>query len=120
MREEEFTAVPFVPALTWEELKKDASGLVPCIVQDDKTGEVLMMAYMNQAAYEETAACGKMCYYSRSRQSRWLKGERSGHFQYVKTLYADCDKDTLLAKVEQVGVACHTGAYSCFFRKIKE
>ncbi len=120
MERQEFEAVPFTPALTWDELKKDVSGLVPCIVQDHKTGEVLMMAYMDQAAYEETAAFGKMCYYSRSRQSRWLKGETSGHVQYVKELYADCDKDTLLAKVAQVGAACHTGAYSCFFRKVSE
>jgi len=115
---EEFIAVPFKPAFEWDELKKDAAGLVPCIVQDYHTSRVLMMAYMDQAAYEETAATGKMCYYSRSRKGRWLKGETSGHFQYVRELYADCDKDTLLAKVEQVGAACHTGAYSCFFNKV--
>lgn len=99
--ENEFVAVPFQAEISWDELKKDASGLVPCIVQDYKTGQVLMLAYMNEAAYLETAATGTMCYYSRSRKSRWLKGETSGHFQYVKSLYADCDKDTLLAKVAQ-------------------
>lgn len=108
----------FIPAVDWEDLKKDESGLVPCIVQDYRTGEVLMMAYMDRSAYLETAASGKMCYYSRSRQKRWLKGETSGHFQYVKSLYADCDKDTLLARVEQIGAACHTGAYSCFFNRV--
>lgn len=116
--ENEYKAVPFTPEVSWEELKKDGAGLVPCIVQDYRTGQVLMLAYMNRAAYEETAATGTMCYYSRSRQSRWLKGETSGHFQYVKSLYADCDKDTLLAKVAQAGAACHTGAYSCFFNRI--
>ena len=110
--ENEFVAVPFQTEISWDELKKDASGLVPCIVQDYKTGQVLMLAYMNEAAYLETAATGTMCYYSRSRKSRWLKGETSGHFQYVKSLYADCDKDTLLAKVAQKGAACHTGSYS--------
>ena len=89
-------------------------------MQDYKTGQVLMLAYMNEAAYLETAATGSMCYYSRSRKSRWLKGETSGHFQYVKSLYADCDKDTLLAKVAQKGAACHTVSYSCFFNKITE
>lgn len=118
--ENEFVAVPFQAEILWDELKKDASGLVPCIVQDYKTGQVLMLAYMNEAAYLETAATGSMCYYSRSRKSRWLKGETSGHFQYVKSLYADCDKDTLLAKVAQKGAACHTGSYSCFFNKITE
>ena len=111
--ENEFVAVPFKAEISWDDLKKDASGLVPCIVQDYKTGQVLMLAYMNEAAYLETAATGTMCYYR-------LKGETSGHFQYVKSLYADCDKDTLLAKVAQKGAACHTGSYSCFFNKITE
>ena len=116
--EKKYMAQPFTPTVAWEELKKDSAGLVPCIVQDAKTGQVLMLAYMNQAAYEETAEKGLMCYFSRSRQSRWLKGETSGHFQYVRELYADCDKDTLLAKVDQIGAACHTGSYSCFFHTI--
>lgn len=114
----EFIAVPFQAAISWDELKKDSAGLVPCIVQDYRTGQVLMLAYMDEAAYLETAKTGKMCYYSRSRKSRWLKGETSGHFQYVKSLYTDCDKDTLLAKVAQEGAACHTGSYSCFFNAI--
>lgn len=108
----------FEPAILWEDLKKNSDGLVPCIVQDYKTDEVLMLAYMNEESYEKTISCGKMTYFSRSRQKLWLKGETSGHLQYVKSLTADCDKDTLLAKVSQVGVACHTGAPSCFFNKI--
>ncbi|MBR6381931.1 MAG: bifunctional phosphoribosyl-AMP cyclohydrolase/phosphoribosyl-ATP diphosphatase HisIE, partial [Lachnospiraceae bacterium] len=85
---------------------------------DYRTLEVLMMAYMNEQAYLDTVKTGKMHYYSRSRQSQWLKGETSGHFQFVKSLTADCDFDTILAKVSQVGVACHTGARSCFFNEI--
>ena len=98
--------------------KLNSDGLIPVIVQDYKTNEVLMLAYMNAEAYEETVKTGQMTYFSRSRQSLWLKGETSGHFQYVKSLSYDCDADTLLAKVEQIGAACHTGAYSCFFNDI--
>ena len=98
--------------------KLNSDGLIPVIVQDYKTNEVLMLAYMNAEAYEKTVKTGQMTYFSRSRQSLWLKGETSGHFQYVKSLSYDCDADTLLAKVEQIGVACHTGAYSCFFNDI--
>ena len=98
--------------------KLNSDGLIPVIVQDYKTNEVLMLAYMNAEAYEETVKTGQMTYFSRSRQSLWLKGETSGHFQYVKSLSDDCDADTLLAKVEQIGAACHTGAYSCFFNDI--
>ncbi len=105
-------------AYTWEQLKKDASGLVPVVVQDYRTNEVLQVAYMNEEAYKSTLRTGKMCYYSRSRQTQWLKGETSGHFQYVKSLTTDCDYDTILAKVSQVGAACHTGARSCFFNEI--
>ncbi|MCC8126575.1 MAG: phosphoribosyl-AMP cyclohydrolase [Clostridiales bacterium] len=105
--------------MSWSDLKTDAAGLVPVIVQDWENGQVLMLAYMNQQAFEDTVRSGKMHYYSRSRQSQWLKGETSGHFQYVKSLYLDCDNDTLLARVEQVGVACHTGSRSCFYRGIK-
>lgn len=108
----------FEPAILWEDLKKNSDGLVPCIVQDYKTDEVLMLAYMNEESYDKTISCGKMTYYSRSRKKLWLKGETSGHLQYVKSLTADCDKDTLLAKVSQVGVACHTGKPSCFFNEI--
>ena len=80
--------------------------------------EVLQVAYMNEEAYKSTLRTGKMCYYSRSRKEQWLKGETSGHFQYVKSLTTDCDFDTILAKVSQVGAACHTGKYSCFFNEI--
>ncbi len=100
------------------QLKKGADGLVPCIVQDVHSGQVLMMAYMNEEAYRRTLDTGRMTYFSRSRQCLWLKGETSGHFQYLRSLYADCDWDTLLARVAQVGAACHTGSYSCFFRPV--
>ncbi len=105
-------------AIDWAKLNKNSDGLIPVVVQDYKTNEVLMVAYMNEEAYKRTLRLGKMCYYSRSRKEQWLKGETSGHFQYVKSLAADCDYDTILAKVSQVGVACHTGAKSCFFNEI--
>ena len=108
----------FNPMLKWGDLKKNEAGLVPCIVQDFENGDVLMMAYMNEEAFDTTIKTGRMNYYSRSRKSQWLKGETSGHFQYVKSLYADCDSDTLLAKVSQTGAACHTGSRSCFFKEI--
>lgn len=108
----------FEPAIKWEELKTNSDGLVPVVVQDYKTREVLMVAYMNEEAYLHTLKSGRMTYYSRSRQEQWIKGETSGHFQYVKEMTADCDKDTILAKVSQVGAACHTGSYSCFFNEI--
>lgn len=103
----------------WSEFKLNADGMLPVVTQDHETGQVLMVAYMNQEAYEQTVKTGKMTYYSRSRQELWLKGDTSGHFQYVKELSVDCDYDTLLAKVDQVGAACHTGSYSCFFHPIK-
>ncbi len=106
--------------LSFDQFKLGADGLLPCIVQEVHTGQVLMMAYMNEEAFLQTCRTGRMTYYSRSRQSLWLKGETSAHFQYVCSLSADCDRDTLLAKVEQVGNACHTGAYSCFFRPLIE
>lgn len=108
----------FEPKLAWSDLKKDPQGLVPVVVQDFQTNEVLMVAYMNEEAFNNTIRVGKMTYWSRSRQELWLKGLTSGHFQYVKTLTADCDFDTILAKVSQVGAACHTGSYSCFFNEI--
>lgn len=96
-------------------------GLVPVIAQDWQTGEVLMLAYMNQEAWEKTLETGKVHYYSRSRQKIWLKGESSGHFQIVKEIWLDCDLDTLLIKVEQLGgAACHKGYRSCFFRRFKD
>ncbi len=105
-------------AYQWEDFKKNSDGMVPVVVQDYRTLEVLMVAYMNREAYENTLRTGKMTYYSRSRQSLWLKGETSGHYQYVKSLTADCDLDTILARVSQVGAACHTGNRSCFFQEI--
>ena len=108
----------FAPQIPWSKLRKNTDGLVPVIAQDYKTGQVLMLAYMNEEAYLTTMKTGKMNYYSRSRKSQWEKGEESGHFQYVKALYADCDYDTLLAKVSQIGVACHTGNPTCFFNEV--
>ena len=96
------------------------SGLIPAIVQDYQTGEVLMLAYMNQAAWEATLATGKATYYSRSRQTLWVKGETSGNVQLVKEICIDCDDDTVLIKVEQLGgAACHTGHQSCFHKKVE-
>ena len=108
----------FEPALKWSDLKLNSDGMIPVIVQDYKTDEVLMLAYMNEEAFHTTISNGKMTYYSRSRQELWTKGLTSGHIQYVKSLTADCDKDTILAKVSQVGAACHTGNKTCFFREI--
>lgn len=108
----------FEPRLKWSDLKANDKGLVPVIAQDYKTNQVLMLAYMNEEAFEKTIKIGRMTYFSRSRNELWTKGETSGHFQYVKSLTADCDFDTILAKVSQVGVACHTGEMSCFFNEI--
>lgn len=104
--------------IKWDELKKDSTGLVPCICQDAITNEVLMLAYMNEESYNATIRDGIMTYYSRSRQELWKKGDTSGHYQYLKSLSLDCDNDTLLAKVIQIGNACHTGSYSCFFNEL--
>ncbi len=93
--------------------------LIPVIAQDDETGDVLMLAYMNREAYDETLKTGRVCYFSRSRNKLWRKGEESGNVQEVKGLYFDCDADTLLVKVNQIGgAACHEGYRSCFFRKL--
>ena len=108
----------FESILDFSEFKLNSDGLIPVIVQDYKTNEVLMMAYMNEEAFDNTVKTGRMTYYSRSRQCQWVKGETSGHYQYVKSLSIDCDKDTLLAKVEQIGAACHTGNRSCFYTTI--
>lgn len=98
---------------------KKCDGLVPVIAQDHHTGEVLMLAYMNQEAFEETRRTQRACYYSRSRDRLWRKGEESGNVQLVKEMYFDCDADTLLLKVEQLGgAACHEGYKSCFFRRM--
>ena len=108
----------FEPNLKWSDLKKNSDGMVPVIVQDYRTDEVLMLAYMNEEAFDTTINIGKMTYYSRSRNELWTKGLTSGHIQYVKSLTADCDYDTILAKVSQIGAACHTGNQSCFFNEI--
>ena len=102
-----------------DELKFDEKGIIPAIIQDYKTGEVLMMAYMNKESLEMTLKNKRTHFWSRSRKALWLKGETSGHFQNVKEIFYDCDMDTLLVKVEQTGVACHTGNRSCFFRKVE-
>ena len=95
------------------------SDLIPVIAQDDATGDVLMLAYMNAEAYAETLRTGRVCYFSRSRQKLWRKGEESGNVQELKALFYDCDADTLLVKVNQIGgAACHEGFKSCFFRQI--
>ncbi len=107
-------------SVNWDELTTNDQGLVPVICQDIETNEVLMLAYMNREAYEQTLKTGLMTYYSRSRKCLWLKGDTSGHYQFVKSLHADCDKDTILAKVVQIGAACHTGEHSCFFNLITQ
>ena len=106
--------------ISWAELKLNSDGMVPVIVQDYKTNDVLMMAYMTEEAFLKTLETGLMTYYSRSRNCLWTKGLTSGHVQYVKSLTADCDYDTILAKVSQVGVACHTGKPNCFFNTMME
>ena len=108
----------FASSMEWKDFKTGTDGLMPVIVQDYKTEQVLMMAYMNEQAFRDTLQTGKMNYYSRSRKSQWLKGETSGHFQYVKALCLDCDNDTILARVHQIGPACHTGNTSCFFKTL--
>lgn len=93
-------------------------GLVPCIVQDDKTGQVLMLAYMNEESLAKTVETKLATYWSRSRNELWVKGETSGHYQHVKEILVDCDEDTILLKVDQDTAACHTGKYSCFYRNL--
>ena len=105
-------------SMKWTDFKLNSDGMLPVVVQDYKTNEVLMVAYMNEEAYQHTVETGKMTYWSRSRNELWIKGDTSGHYQYVKSISADCDNDTLLAKVSQVGAACHTGKYSCFFNEV--
>ena len=105
-------------AVSWGEFKKNGDGLVPVVVQDYKNNEVLMVAYMNQEAFETTCRTGRMTYWSRSRRELWVKGLTSGHFQFVRSLTLDCDNDTILARVAQIGAACHTGHRSCFFQQL--
>lgn len=104
--------------INFSDLKTNSDNMVPVIVQDYKTNEVLMLAYMNEEAFNHTITTGRMTYYSRSRNELWEKGLTSGHFQYVKSLDIDCDSDTILAKVYQVGAACHTGSRSCFYTNV--
>jgi phosphoribosyl-AMP cyclohydrolase len=107
--------MPFDPA----SLKYDAAGLIPCVAQDHLSGEVLMVAWMNAASVAATLATGKVTYWSRSRGEFWVKGETSGHHQRLVELRVDCDRDCLLALVEQEGPACHTGRRSCFFTAVQ-
>ena len=100
---------------------KKMGGLIPAVVQDYKTGEVLMLAFMNQAAWEATLTTGKATYYSRTRQELWIKGKTSGNMQIIKEIRVDCDDDTVVLKVDQVGgAACHTGHKSCFYKKVED
>lgn len=105
----------FESAIPFHEFKLNKDGMIPVVTQDYKTNEVLMVAYMNEEAYNKTVETGKMTYWSRSRNELWCKGDTSGHYQYVMELKLDCDKDTILAKVRQIGAACHTGNRTCFF-----
>lgn len=107
-------------ALDITSLKFDEKGLIPAIVQDISSGKVLTLAYMNEASLKKSLETGETWFYSRSRQSLWHKGETSGNTQRIVDIIADCDGDALLIKVEQKGVACHTGSYSCFFQSLKE
>ena len=100
-------------------LRFDKDGLVPAIAQQHDTGEILMMAWMNRDAVQETLSTGRVCYWSRSRQNLWRKGETSGQAQILKDFLVDCDGDTILLKVDQTGVACHTGRRSCFYTAIR-
>jgi phosphoribosyl-AMP cyclohydrolase len=104
----------------YNNLKFNSDGLIPAIVQDNQDGRVLMMAWMNRASLQATIATGKTHFWSRSRQKFWMKGESSGHTQAVKDISFDCDGDTLLIKVEQIGAACHEGYRSCFYRSITD
>ena len=99
-------------------LKFDRQGLIPAIIQDYKSKDVLMVAYMNKESVRRTLKLGKTCFWSRSRKEYWVKGMTSGHFQFVKSIAYDCDQDALLIKVRQVGVPCHTGKKTCFYRSI--
>ena len=115
----EMEKIQITPA-NLKKLKYDNNGLIPAIIQDYKTKDVLMMAFMNIDSLKETLKIGKTCCWSRSRQEYWVKGMTSGHFQFVKSIAYDCDCDVLLIKVRQVGAACHTFKRSCFYRKIKQ
>ena len=108
----------FETDMKFSDFKTNSDGMIPVIVQDYKTSQVLMLAYMNEEAFNLTIKTGRMTYFSRSRNELWVKGETSGHYQFVKELSMDCDLDTMLAKVRQIGVPCHTGADTCFFNNL--
>lgn len=118
LKDEGVDTIVFESPMKFSEFKTNSDGMIPVIVQDYKTDKVLMLAYMNEEAFNMTMKTGKMTYYSRSRDEIWVKGLTSGHYQYVKELSMDCDLDTMLAKVYQVGVPCHTGADTCFFNNL--
>lgn len=118
LKEKDVDTIVFESPMKFSEFKTNADGMIPVIVQDYKTDKVLMLAYMNEDAFNTTIKTGKMTYYSRSRDEIWVKGLTSGHYQYVKELSMDCDLDTMLAKVYQVGVPCHTGADTCFYNNL--
>jgi phosphoribosyl-AMP cyclohydrolase len=99
-------------------LKYDAAGLIPAVIVDVKSRQVLMVAYMNDQALLRTIRTGKTHFWSRSRKKDWMKGEESGHVQHVRAVYTDCDMDTVVVEVEQVGAACHDGYFSCFYRRL--
>ena len=101
-----------------EQLKFDVRGLIPAVIQDTESGTILMLGYMNRESLEITLSEGRTCFFSRSRQTLWRKGETSGNIQYVQEIWADCDLDSLLVKVKQIGPACHTGEQGCFFNPI--
>jgi len=105
-------------SISLKSLKFDKQGLIPAIIQDYKSGEVLMLAYMNEISLKRALKLGRTCFWSRSRKVYWVKGATSGNYQFIKSIAYDCDMDTLLIKVRQLGVACHTGKRSCFYRKI--
>ena len=107
--------------MSWlEDLKWDKNGLIPAIAQDEKTGKILMFAWMNKESLQQTQLTGKAVYWSRSRQKIWAKGEESGHSQLIKSIRTDCDKDVILLSIEQIGgIACHTGRESCFYHQLE-
>lgn len=118
LKEQGISVNTFESSLEFSQFKLNSDGLIPVVAQDYKTNEVLMVAYMNEEAFSHTITTGKMTYWSRSRNELWCKGDTSGHFQYVKSLSIDCDQDTILAKVHQIGTACHTGKQTCFFKEL--
>lgn len=120
MTDRPVTYPPAAIAAVLAEVRFDERGLVAAIAQQHDSGEILMMAWMNEAALRETMSSGRICYWSRSRRSLWRKGETSGHVQELRELRLDCDGDTIVVLVEQTGAACHTGRRNCFFRAVRD